>query len=221
MPDDQTFTARLQAVKAEYNASIDALKLKAGSDAKRLERRYAQYEQVRKEIASTILEPRLKELANQFPEVRSSISRNIDGGQVTISFPRTPERPALVELVLSVAHDDAFDKVLLEYELHIIPVFIEFEKHSRLALPIDGMDLGAAARWLDDRLIGFAKTYYSMQFIEYYQRDNIATDPVLNRRIPRNLAVASIEHKGATYCFASEESLKMFKADPDKFVRLR
>ncbi len=220
MDAQQSFATKFAAVRAEFEGKVREMGNAAASDAKRLQERYAKYEELRKKIAETIVQPRLDELSRQFPGVKPELKRDIDGARLTLSMPRTPERSALVEIDLGISHDDSFEKVLLAYELRIIPVFIEFEKHSRLTVALDGADLKMISAWLDGQLLAFAKTYLDMQFIEYYQKENIATDPVLNRRFPRTLAVGTHSHSGTEYAFASKESLEMFKADPARYIRL-
>lgn len=218
MSTGTSFKSKLDAVKAEFEKSVDKLKTAAATDAKDLESRYKLYEKARQDIAEKVIKPRLEQLAAEFPGIQHEVKRDIDGANLTLSFPRTQERSALVEVVLTISHDDAFKQVLFGYELRIIPVFMEFEKFSKLTLPLDGLMPEQVAAWLDERLLAFMKTYLNMQFVEQYQRDNMATDPVLNRRFPSNLAAGTIEHKGTKYHFASAESLNMFKASPEKYL---
>jgi len=188
MSQGSSFKSKLEAVKAEFAKSVDKLKTSAAADAKDLDKRYQQYEKVRIELAEKVIKPRLDELVAQIPGVKHDLKKDIDGANLILSFPRTQERSALVEIILSISHDDAFKQVLFGYELRIIPVFMEFEKFSKLTLPLDGLKSDLVAAWLDERLLSFMKTYLNMQFVEQYQRDNMATDPVLNRRFPSNLA---------------------------------
>ncbi len=218
MSQGSSFKSKLEAVKAEFAKSVDKLKTSAAADAKDLDKRYQQYEKVRIELAEKVIKPRLDELVAQIPGVKHDLKKDIDGANLILSFPRTQERSALVEIILSISHDDAFKQVLFGYELRIIPVFMEFEKFSKLTLPLDGLKSDLVAAWLDERLLSFMKTYLNMQFVEQYQRDNMATDPVLNRRFPSNLAAGTIEHKGTTFRFASPDSMKMFKENPEKYV---
>jgi len=218
MSTGSSFKGKLDAVKAEFAQTVDKLKSAAAADAKDLEKRYQQYEKMRAELAERVIKPRLEEIAREVPGLQHDLKKDIDGAMLTLSFPRTPERAALIELILSISHDDSFKQVMFEYELRIIPVFIEFEKFSKLMLPLDGLKTDLVAAWLDERLLAFMKTYLNMQFVEQYQRENMATDPVLNRRFPSNLAVGTIEHKGSKFQFASAESMTMFKTDPEKYV---
>ncbi len=218
MSRGSTFKSKLDAVKAEFAQSVEKLKSSAATDAKDLESRYKLYEKTRQEIAEKVIKPRLEQIAAEIPGVKHEVKRDIDGGVLTLQFPRTPERAALIELTLTISHDDAFKQALFGYELRIIPVFMEFDKFSKLALPLDGLDVNKVAEWLDERLLAFMKTYLNMQFVEEYQRGNMATDPVLNRRFPSNLAVGAIEHKGTKYHFASPESMAMFKDSPEKYL---
>lgn len=218
MPTESSLKSKLESVKVEFDQSIEKLRTEAASNARELEQRFKQYEQVRAEIAEKVLKPRLEELAAQIPGMQHELQRDIDGGRLILRFPRTPERAALIEVDLSIAHDDAFKKVLFTYELRIIPVFMEFDKFSQFSQPLDNLQLSAVADWLDERLLAFMRTYLNMQFVEQYGKDNMATDPVLSRRFPRNLAAGEVEHKGVRYYFVTNESMAMFKADPDDFV---
>jgi len=212
--------AKLDTVKDEFDKSINQFKSAAGTEATTLEERYRKFQQTRQNIAETVVKPRLEEVAAEFPGVKHTLTTDIDGGTLVLKFPRTPERAASIEVTLSVSHDDLFEKVLLDYELRIIPVFMEFDRASHLAQPLDSVDLNAVEWWLDDVLTRFARTYLNMQFIEQYQRDNLAIDPVLNRRFPRNLAAGCVEHKGVKYNFASSESMRLFSDNPDKYLRV-
>lgn len=218
MSTGASFKSKLEAVKAEFAQTVDKLKTAAAADAKDLEKRYQQYEKMRTELAEKVIKPRLEQIAAEVPGVQHDLKRDIDGANLTLSFPRTKERAALVELILSISHDDSFKQVIFGYELRIIPVFMEFEKFSKLSLPLEGLKTEQVGAWLDERLVSFMKTYLNMQFVEQYQKENLATDPVLNRRFPANLAVGTIEHKGAKYQFVSAESKKMFEANPEKYV---
>lgn len=218
MSAGSTFKSKLDAVKAEFSQSVDKLKAAAATDAKDLDKRYQQYEKMRQELAEKVIKPRLEEIAAEVPGVQHDLKKDIDGATLTLSFPRTAERAALVELILSISHDDSFKQVMFGYELRIIPVFMEFEKFSKLMLPLEGLKTEAVAAWLDERLLSFMKTYLNMQFVEQYQKENMATDPVLNRRFPSNLAVGTIEHKGSKFKFASAESMAMFKTNPEKYI---
>lgn len=218
MSMEASLKSKLEAVKAEFAQTVDKLKSAAASDAKDLESRYQQYEKMRTQLAAKVIKPRLEEIAAQVPGVQHDLKKDLDGANLTLSFPRTKERAALVEVILSISHDDAFKNVLFGYELRIIPVFMEFEKYSALTLPLDGLKTDQVGAWLDECLLGFMKTYLNMQFVEQYQRENMATDPVLNRRFPCNLAAGTIEHKGTKYQFVSAESKQMFEANPEKYL---
>ena len=212
--------AKLESVKNEFEKSLNQFEASAGTDAKKIEQRYRKFQQIRQHIADSVMRPRLDEVAAEFPGVKHTLTSDIDGGTLVLAFPRTPERSALVEIDLSVTHDDVFEKVSFDYELRIIPVFIDFEKSSHLSQPLEDVDVPAVETWLDGVLTAFARTYLNMQFVEQYQRDNLATDLVLNRRFPCNLAAGCIEHKGVKYNFASVESMQLFKANPEKYLRL-
>ena len=109
------------------------------------------------------------------------------------------------------------DELVVSYDLSILPVFIEFERHAEIRQPLDAVDFEGVGRWIDDRLVAFAKTYYSMQFTEQYQQRHQAVDPVAGMRFPISFAVGTVQHKGATYHFLSEQTKAEFERDPNAY----
>ncbi len=101
--------------------------------------------------------PRLEALAQQFgPRVKVSPHIEPSLRETTFAFESTVAR---IDLCFSATTDPDITKVVLGYDLHIIPVLMRFEGHSEIAFPLDGVDREAAARWIDDRIVEFVRTY--------------------------------------------------------------
>jgi YHS domain-containing protein len=112
---------------------------------------------------------------------------------------------------LSVAADEQVRQLILSYDLEILPVLMQFERHEQLSQPIDSVDEQAVARWIDDRLVQFTKTYLSLHENQYYLKDHLVEDPVAGVRFPKHVAGATLDSKGKTYYFISEETRQQFE----------
>jgi hypothetical protein len=67
-----------------------------------------------------------------------------------------------IHLRFSASTDLDIRKVILGYDLEIIPMFFRYEPHAELVFPLDKVDEEAAGRWVDDRIVDFVRTYLSM-----------------------------------------------------------
>lgn len=66
---------------------------------------------------------------------------------------------ARIRLRFRATTDDDIRKLILNYDLEIIPILMQFESHSELEMPLDAVDRDAVARWIDDRILSFVTTY--------------------------------------------------------------
>ena len=74
---------------------------------------------------------------------------------------------------------------MLSYDLEILPIFVKFNPHAELEIPLEKVDRATVEAWLDDRLIEFAQTYVTIHFTDQYHHDHMASDPVANVRFPK------------------------------------
>jgi hypothetical protein len=115
-----------------------------------------------------------------------------------------------VRLRFSASTDRDVRKVILGYDLEIIPVLFRYEPHAELEFPLDAVDEAAAARWVDDRIIDFVRTYLSMRENEFYTPEHLVEDPVAEVRFPDIAAGATLEWQGKKYYFIGEETRQEF-----------
>ena len=123
-----------------------------------------------------------------------------------------------MELSFHLRHDGPIADAIIDYRLDILPIFIKFESHDQLVIPIDNPSEDAIAAWIDDKLVGFTRTYFEMYFTEQYQKQSFEMDPVMNVRFPRAFAAGRKEYQGHTYHFYTKESLQAFEKAPPEFV---
>jgi hypothetical protein len=73
--------------------------------------------------------------------------RVFHGGFVTFSIPRGERCPANIQLRFGLEAGVAVDSLILFHDLEIVPVFIEFERHDQVALPLDPSSVEKAVEW--------------------------------------------------------------------------
>ena len=209
---------RIDAEFADARRRVEQLQQRAAREAESVADRYERFERLRHHITDDIMNPRIEALVQHFDNAEQTAHRHRFGADVVLSFGRTTECPANVELKLSLSRDERIEQISLAYDLKILPVFTKFEPHVALQFSLDEFDDSKVTAWLEDRLVAFVQTYLSLQFVDQYQQDNLVSDPVANIRFPRAFAKATCEHENNTYYFLSDASKAEFEKDPTLFV---
>jgi YHS domain-containing protein len=124
-----------------------------------------------------------------------------------------------VRLRFSASTDRDVKKVILGYDLEIIPVFFRYQPHAELEFPLGAVDEAAAARWVDDRIVDFVRAYLSMGENEFGAQDHMVEDPVAHVRFPDFAAGATLEWQGQTYYFIGEETRQEFARQHESAVQ--
>jgi YHS domain-containing protein len=87
-------------------------------------------------------------------------------------------------------------------------------------MPVGSVDDAKLMAWVDDRIVEFTKVYLQIPFIAAYHDKNKVTDPVAKVSFNKLMAKGTIEHKGKTYHFASDDAMAEFKREPDKYANV-
>ena len=112
-----------------------------------------------------IWRPRLELLVKKFGDRVQAKPRVVPSTrEVTFDF---QSRLARVRLKFSAFTDRDVRKVILSYDLEIIPVLMRFNPHAEVEFPLDAVDQEAVAKWIDDRIVEFVQTY----FVDRRERD--------------------------------------------------
>ncbi len=208
MADLSTLIGRIDA---EFNASkekIKKLQTQKVEEHKGREERLEKYGRVLEQLRD-VWKPRLEALAERF------------GKHVEVTPTVTPSRReatfkfqsplARIDLRFSVVTDDDVQNVIFNYDLEILPILMEFEKHADAKFPLDAVDQAALARWLDDRIVAFVRTYLSVHENSYYLKGHLVQDPIAGVSFPKYAAGATLERGGKTYYFIGEETCRQFE----------
>jgi YHS domain-containing protein len=218
---------RLSAEVASAADRIHELQTEAGKEFLGQEQRSILFVPLADRI-QVILQLRLDAFmdVDVFKDIKQSVSlekqgadgRGFHGRLTRLLVPFSDRCPATVELSFHVGHDGPVENAFLDYKLDILPIFIKFDSHDQLVIPIANPNEAAIATWIDDKLVEFTRTYFKLYFTDQYQKQNLETDPVMSVRFPRAYAAAKKEYQGRMYHFYTNASFQEFEKNPSQFV---
>ena len=155
-----------------------------------------------------VWKPRLEALAKEFGD-RMQVTPTVSPRQREATFDvKSPV--ATIKLRFSAGTDTDVTKLCLVYDLDILPILMQYQRHNEVAFPLDEAKPEAIGAWFDDRIVDFVKTYLSIHENQYYLKDLMVEDTVMNVRFPKFAAAATRERNGQTHYFISEESAAEF-----------
>lgn len=208
MPETNTLQARLDAEFASIEQKRKAFQERAVQTYAGREERFKLFEKVCGQLRD-IWRPKLEMLAQRFGEqaqVTPHITRELR--QATFDF---DSKLARVQVRFTVSTDTDVQKLVLDYNLEILPILMKFEPHARAEFPLERVDAAAVGKWLDDRIVDFVQTFLAMYQNEYYLREHMVVDPVAGIQLPTFAAAATLERGGKTLYFISEQTREEFE----------
>ena len=168
MPDINSLAKRIDAEFAAVEKKVKKLQSEQVDQQKQRENRLEQLNQMFDQLQD-IWRPRLELLVKKFGDRVQTTPRIVPSTrEVTFEF---QSRVARVRLKLSAFTDRDVQKVILNYNLEIIPVLMQFKNHDEIEFPLNAVDKEAVAKWIDDRLVDFVQTYFSMGESDIYLKD--------------------------------------------------
>jgi len=201
----------LNRIDLEFTALDEKYKKSQVEQVKAYQQRQKKLQQLDKVFESLrdIWRPRLEALVTKFGDRVHVTPRLVPSTrEATFEF---QSKLARIRLKFSATTDRDITKMIITSDLEIVPVMTQFDAHSELEFPLDAIDRDALARWVDDRIVLFVKTYLSLHEDEFYLKDQMVEDPVAGIRFPKFAAGATLEWKGRTYYFAGEETRREFE----------
>jgi YHS domain-containing protein len=151
---------------------------------------------------SDALVARFKDIIHLQADVRDDFSK------VTYSFDSSLAR---VTLRFNFTHDQDVQKMILVYDLEILPILMKFDTHSTLELPLAAFDEQAVSEWLEGRMISFIRSFVELNDNQYYLNNQMVEDPVARIRMPKAVARETLCFEGQTYYFISAETRREFE----------
>jgi YHS domain-containing protein len=197
-------------IDAEFSAAAEKLKNLRAEGLEDYHGRQQRLEQLGKvfDELRDLWKPRLDVLVKKFGDHVEATPRIVPSTrEVTFEF---QSKLARVRLKLSASTDRDVRKLILSYDLDIIPVLLRFEPHADLEFPLEKVNKEAVAKWLDDRILDFVRTYLSVGDSEVYLKDHMVEDPITQVRFPNFAAGATLQWQGKTYYFIGDETRREF-----------
>lgn len=158
--------------------------------------------------------PRLEALKKAFGE-KVQVEPHFDSGrrQATFAFVSNLAR---ITLTFTATTDLEVRKLVLEYQLAIVPVLMSYPDRARLEQPLGQVDEKAVGAWMDERIVDFVRTYLSIHENEYYLQAHMVEDPVAHVRFPQFAAASTLERGGKTLYFIANETREEYEAKEKK-----
>jgi YHS domain-containing protein len=197
-------------IDAEFSAVAEKVKqLQVGQVAEYKERQN-RLEQLGKlfDDLSAIWKPRLDLLVKKFGE-RVKVTPRVVPATREVSF-EFQSSVARIRLRFGATTDRDVRKLILNYHLDIIPVLMHFTPHAETEFPLGAVDKDAVAKWIDERIVDFVRTYLSLGENEWYMKDQMVEDPIAQVRFPKQAAAATLDWNGKKFYFVGEETRREF-----------
>jgi hypothetical protein len=207
MPDIKSLASRIDAEFSAIAEKFKQFQVQQVGEHQERQKRLAQLGKVFDEL-SNIWTPRLELLVKKFGD-RVQVTPRIVPSTREATF-QFESRLAHVRLKLSASTDRDVQKVILSYDLEIIPVLMRFTPHAEVEFPLTAVDKEAVAKWLEDRLVDFVQTYLSLGDNDYYLKEHMVEDPVSHVRFPSMAAGRTLEWTGQKFYFIGEETYREF-----------
>lgn len=208
MAESSSLEQRIEAefkAQAERRASAEQARTRESSEH---DRRLAAFDRVCEEL-SGVWRPRLEAFAKRFGDrIKMTPTVTPSQRQAKVAFLTDM---ASMDLTLTASPSPDVTKLVIEYDLLIVPMLFDYERRARFEAPLEGLDKEAVGRWIDDQLISCVRAYLSMQENEQYVQRAMVEDPVTKRRLLRADAKAQLQHGGKTLYFESESSMQEYK----------
>jgi YHS domain-containing protein len=209
MADVDSLLKRIDAEFSVLEQRIKQAQTEKVHEHQERQKRLAAFEKLLAELPA-VWQPRLEALTQKFGDkVKVTPKVTASSREGTFDFQSNLAR---IKLRLSASTDHDVRKLVLDYNLEILPILMKFDSHQQAEWPLDAVDRQAIANWIDDRVVDFVKTYLALHQNEYYLKDHMVEDPIAGIRFPKLAAAATLERDGKTYYFIGEETRREFEA---------
>jgi YHS domain-containing protein len=159
-----------------------------------------------------IWKPRLEALAERFGQ-KVNVTPLVTPSLRQAKF-QFQSQLAKIVMTISAMPDSDVRQLVLQYNLDILPILMQFKNTDQMEMPLDKVDEKAVADWIDDRLLDFVKTYLALHEDQHYWtylKEYQVTDPIANVQFPKYAAATTCEWTGKTYYFIGEQTCEEFR----------
>jgi YHS domain-containing protein len=181
--------------------------------------RRERFDEVARSLIATAIEPRLEALAKLFQSARTTTDEQ--ACRLWCWFAISDRFPVTAKVEFAVEHDESVQRVFVRYEACLMPVFVRFQPHDKLTIPLDQIDSQKIAGWVEERILEFLETYLQHDRGQDDLEEDILTDPVCGMRLGRSDVRAQADYRGHLYFFCSTDCRERFERKPEAFVTVR
>lgn len=225
-----------QRIEAQLAASRE-LPVRNSADFEQSMGRFAsrleEFQTLAHRVMGEIVRPRMERLATYFPGAK--LSEPTEAYRCTCRL-APPERSlAMAVLQIGIDHDERLERLVLTYELNIVPAFLPYDRYDKFVLDLvpSRVDLawrtaGSGGRideqevvaWVEAALLRFVETYMRLQACGGASDGETAADPVCGMVIKKAEAKGLQEYQGRRYYLCSDKCGQLFAASPAQFARM-
>jgi hypothetical protein len=207
MPKINSLASRIDAEFSAVTEKVQKFQTEQLAEHKARQKRFEQLTRVFEGLRE-VWKPRLEVLIKKFGDRVQTTPRIVPSTrEVSFEFQSNLAR---VRLRFSATTDRDVRKVILSYDLEIIPVLMRFEPHVEIEFPLEAVDKDAVAKWMDDRIIQFVQTYFALGDNDMYLKDDMVEDPIAHVRFAKYAASATLDWQGRTFYFIDDETRQEF-----------
>jgi YHS domain-containing protein len=179
--------------------------------------RHRHFEEAATSLLPAVIQPRLAALAEQFPSARLLTN----GHRSWCWFASSDRFPITAKIEFTLEHDESLEHLFVRYDACLMPVFVRFQPHDKLTVPLDRIETQQIAAWIEERIFEFLQTYLGHDRGGDDLDEDLLTDPVCGMRLRRSDVRGQAEYRGHAYAFCSTECKEKFEAQPQDFVTVR
>src|SRR5437773_5581654 len=150
MPDINSLAGRIDAEFAAVEQKVKQFQTHQLEEHKGRQKRMEQLTRVFEQMAK-LWKPRLEYLVQKFGDLVKVTPRIVPSTREAIF--EFKSHLAVVRLRFYATTDRDVRKVILSYDLMIIPVLTQFTPHAEIEFPLDKIDQKAAAEWIEDHIM--------------------------------------------------------------------
>lgn len=216
--DSLSLKDRIKRKLADATVLLRSSRSLTHDQIKQIEERSRRFCEAADHIMRGVIRPRMEVLASQFDNATLNNTEELLGQQCVCSFERTAHYPGKTKLTIGVGHDVEVENLLVFSDLAIQPVYIPFDHHDEIALPLTDADDERLSDWVERAIERFVETYLRLERAEQLRQGNLVVDPVCGMTINKSVAVAQQEFQGKTYYFCVKGCLRTFTEHPKQYV---
>ncbi len=195
--------SRIEAEFAANEQKLKGFQAEAVQAYEARQERLKTFEKVCQELQE-ITRPRLETLSEKFGG-KMKVTPQVSKGRRTAAMDFQSDL-ASVKLQFTASTDNDVQKLVLDYNLEVLPILMKFDPHAQAEFPLESVNKDAVGQWIDDRIVDFVRTYLSISHNEYYLKDYLVVDPVANVKFPKFAAGATLERGRETLYFIDEKT---------------